>query len=152
MPSSLELTETIRQLIDVITTRSMRERSHFVKASGLSMPQFGILMHLYYSNNCGISLLGEHMDISAPAASQLVDRLVQHGLVERTEDPNDRRAKQLTLTPKGRELIETGLTARTRWVDELVMSLKPEDYDQVAAVLSKLTEAVRDLEQSKVKE
>jgi DNA-binding MarR family transcriptional regulator len=81
-----------------------------------------------------------------------VDRLVQHGLVERTEDPNDRRAKQLALTPKGRELIETGLTARTRWVDELVRSLKPEDYDQVAATLSKLTEAVRELEQSKVKE
>ena len=152
MPSSPELTETIRQLIDVITTRSMRERAHFVKTSGLSMPQFGILMHLYYSNNCGISHLGEHMDISAPAASQLVDRLVQHGLVERTEDPNDRRAKQLTLTPKGRELIETGLTARTRWVEELVRSLKPEDYDQVAATLSKLTEAVRELEQSKVKE
>jgi DNA-binding MarR family transcriptional regulator len=152
MPSSPELTEAIRQLIDVITTRSMRERAHFVKASGLSMPQFGILMHLYYSNNCGISHLGEHMDISAPAASQLVDRLVQHGLVERTEDPNDRRAKQLTLTPKGRELIETGLTARTRWVDELVKSLKPEDYDQVAATLSKLTEAVRELEQSRVKE
>ena len=152
MPSSPELTEAIRQLIDVITTRSMRERAHFVKASGLSMPQFGILMHLYYSNNCGISHLGEHMDISAPAASQLVDRLVQHGLVERTEDPNDRRAKQLTLTPKGRELIETGLIARTRWVDELVRSLKPEDYDQVAATLSKLTEAVRELEQSKVKE
>jgi DNA-binding MarR family transcriptional regulator len=152
MPSSPELTEAIRQLMDVITTRSMRERSHFVKASGLSMPQFGILMHLYYSNNCGISHLGEHMDISAPAASQLVDRLVQHGLVERTEDPNDRRAKQLALTPKGRELIETGLTARTRWVDELVRSLKPEDCDQVAATLSKLTEAVRDLEQSRVKE
>jgi DNA-binding MarR family transcriptional regulator len=152
MPSSPELTEAIRQLIDVITTRSMRERSHFVKASGLSMPQFGILMHLYYSNNCGISNLGEHMDISAPAASQLVDRLVQHGLVERTEDPHDRRAKQLALTPKGRELIETSLTARTSWVDELVKSLKPEDYDQVATTMTKLTEAVRNLEQSKVKE
>jgi DNA-binding MarR family transcriptional regulator len=152
MTSSSELTRTIRQLIDVITTRSMRERSHFVKASGLSMPQFGILMHLHYSNNCGISHLGEHMDISAPAASQLVDRLVQHGLVERTEDPHDRRAKQLALTAKGRELIETSLTARTRWVDELVRSLRPEDYNQVATTLSKLTEAVQDLEQSKVKQ
>lgn len=152
MTSSPQLTETIRQAMDVFTTRSMHEWSRYVKTTGLSMPQFGILMHLYYRHSCGISHLGEHMDISAPAASQLVDRLVQHGLVERTEDPNDRRAKQLTLTPKGRELIETGLIARTRWVDELVMSLKPEDYDQVANTLSKLTEAVRDLEQSKVKE
>lgn len=146
MTSSSELTETIRQLMDVITTRSMRERSHFVKASGLSMPQFGILMHLYYSTNCGISHLGEYMDISAPAASQIVDRLVQHGLVERTEDPNDRRAKQLTLTPKGRELIETGIVERTRWVDELAASLSTETYDAVASTLAMLTEAVRKLE------
>jgi DNA-binding MarR family transcriptional regulator len=150
MPSSSELTETIRQLIDVITTRSMHEWSRYVKTTGLSMPQFGILMHLYYRSSCGISHLSEHLDVSAPAASQLVDRLVQHGLVERIEDPIDRRAKQLTLTPKGRELIETGLTLRTRWVDELIMSLKPEDYNQVAATLSKLTEAVRELEQAKV--
>jgi DNA-binding MarR family transcriptional regulator len=151
MTSSSELTETIRQLMDVITTRSMRERSHFVKASGLSMPQFGILMHLYYSTNCGISHLGEYMDISAPAASQIVDRLVQHGLVERTEDPNDRRAKQLTLTPKGLELIETGITARTRWVDDLVKSLALEDYDKIASTFGKLTEVVQALEQPKLK-
>ena len=146
MTSSSELTETIRQWMDVITTRSMQERTHYVKATGLSMPQFGILMHLFYSKNCGISHLGEHMDISAPAASQIVDRLVQHGLVERTEDPHDRRAKQLALTPKGHELIETGIVARTRWVDELAASLSPENYEAVAATLVILTEAVRKLE------
>jgi DNA-binding MarR family transcriptional regulator len=151
MTSSSELTEKIRQLVDVITTRTMRERSQYVKATGLSMPQFGILMYLYHSSNCGISHLGEYMDISAPAASQLVDRLVQHGLVERTEDPNDRRAKQLALTPKGRELIETGLTARTRWVDELAASLTPDDYAGIASTLDLLTEAVRKLENRETK-
>jgi DNA-binding MarR family transcriptional regulator len=151
MTSPTELTETIRQLMDVITTRTMRERSQYVKASGLSMPQFGILMHLYRSNNCGISHLGEYMDISAPAASQLVDRLVQHGLVERTEDPNDRRAKQLALTPKGRELIEKGNIERTRWVDELAASLAPESYDSVVSTLAMLTKMVRRLEQSEIK-
>jgi DNA-binding MarR family transcriptional regulator len=146
MTSSSELTKTIRQWMEVITTRSMQERSRYVKATGLSMPQFGILMHLYYRTNCGISHLGEHMDISAPAASQLVDRLVQHGLVERTEDPHDRRAKVLALTPKGRELIEAGFVERTRWVDDLVASLSPETYDLVASTLAMLTETVNKLE------
>jgi DNA-binding MarR family transcriptional regulator len=114
------------------------------------MPQFGILMHIHYRHSCGISHLSEHLDVSAPAASQLVDRLVQHGLLERTEDPNDRRAKVLALTPKGRELIETGIVARTRWVDELIQSLPPEEYDEVASALSALTDAVRRLEQTKV--
>jgi DNA-binding MarR family transcriptional regulator len=151
MTTSSELTFTIRQWMEVITTRSMQERAHYVKSTGLSMAQFGIMMHLYYWKNCGISHLGEHMDISAPAASQLVDRLVQHGLVERTEDPNDRRAKQLALTPKGRELIEKGIDERTRWVDELAASLSPEDYDVVASTLAMLTEMVRRLEQSELK-
>jgi DNA-binding MarR family transcriptional regulator len=137
--------------MEVITTRSMQERANFVKAAGLSMAQFGILMHLHYRHNCGISHLGEHMDISAAAASQLVDRLFQHGLLERTEDPSDRRAKVLTLTPKGRELIEKSLTARTRWVDELVGAISPEDYDEVTVTLTKLTQAVRDIEQPQIK-
>jgi DNA-binding MarR family transcriptional regulator len=151
MTSFSELSEIIRQWADMTTTRSMQERSHYVKVSGLSMPQFGILMYLYSRSDCGISDIGERMDISAPAASQMVDRLVQHGLVERTEDPNDRRARQLTLTPKGRELIEAGLTARTHWVDDLVRSLAPEDYDEVASTLAKLIEVVQALEQPKVK-
>jgi DNA-binding MarR family transcriptional regulator len=151
MTSSVELTETIRRFMEVITTRSMQERANYVKSSGLSMAQFGILMHLYYRHNCGISHLGEHMDISAAAASQLVDRLVQHGLLERTEDPNDRRAKMLALTPKSLELIETSLVARTRWVDELVVAINPDDYAEVETTLSKLTQAVRDIEQPQTK-
>jgi DNA-binding MarR family transcriptional regulator len=150
MTSPNELTETLRQAMDVFTARSMHEWSRYVKATGLSMPQFGILMHLYYRHSCGISHLSGHLDVSAPAASQLVDRLVQHGLLERTEDPNDRRAKVLALTSKGRELIETGIVARTRWVDELIQSLPPEEYDEVASALSALTDAVRRLEETKV--
>jgi DNA-binding MarR family transcriptional regulator len=144
------LTETIRQAMDVFTTRSMHEWSRYVKTTGLSMPQFGILMHLYYRHSCGISHLSDHLDVSAPAASQLVDRLVQHGLLERVEDPHDRRAKQLTLTPKGRTLIETGIVERTRWVDELVQSLAPGEYEEMASALAALTEAVRRLEQTRV--
>lgn len=151
MTSSSELADTIRQLMAVITTRSMQERANFVKAAGLSMAQFGILMHLNYQHGCGISHLGEHMDISAAAASQLVDRLVQHGLVERAEDPNDRRAKVLTLTSKGQDLIERSLAIRTRWVDELVSAIRPEDYAEVDSTLSKVTQAVKDTEQQEIK-
>jgi DNA-binding MarR family transcriptional regulator len=151
MTSLSELSEIIRQWADMTTTRSMQERSHYVKVSGLSMPQFGMLMYLYSRSTCGISDIGERMDISAPAASQMVDRLVQHGLVERTEDPHDRRAKMLALTPKGRELIEIGIVERTRWVNELAASLPPEVYEAVGSALTMLTEKVRRLEQSELK-
>jgi DNA-binding MarR family transcriptional regulator len=39
----------------------------------------------------------------APAASRAVDTLVRAGLVERTQDPDNRRRLALRLTEKGRE-------------------------------------------------
>lgn len=42
----------------------------------------------------------------APAVSRAIDSLVRAGLVERAEDPNNRRRLALRLTAKGREELE----------------------------------------------
>ena len=146
MINSVELTESVRQWMDVFTMRSMHAWGRYVKASGLSMPQFSILMNLNYRHPCGISDIGEHMEISAAAASQLVEKLFQSGLLERAEDPHDRRAKLLTLSDKGRALIKNGIEARSSWVDEMIAALTPDEYENVAAALGSLTRAARQLE------
>jgi len=149
MTSSTDLSEMIHQLMDVITTRSMKERAHFIKAAGLSLPQFGILMHLYYNNSSGVSYLSEYMDVSVAAISQLVDRMVQNGLVERTEEPNDRRAKHLTLTREGRALIESGLAKRYIWVDTVMKRLTPKECKQVEQGLDILAHHLQQIQEEK---
>src|SRR5512146_2649002 len=104
MTSPTQLTQTLRNFMDVVMQHSMHERAHLAKQSGLSMPQFGILMQIYHRGNCGISDISNRFDITSAAASQLVDKLVQSGLVQREEDPQDRRAKLLNLTEKGKEM------------------------------------------------
>lgn len=126
--------------------QSMRERAHFARATGLSMPQFGILMQLHYHGNCGVSDIGERFDITSAAASQLVDKLVQSGLIQREEDPNDRRAKLLNLTPKGRDFIQQGIEERYRWVDQLAGKLNAEQRAKVTEALQVMTQAARELE------
>jgi DNA-binding MarR family transcriptional regulator len=138
-----------RKWVDIFATRSMHEWMRYVKSSGLSMPQFGILMNLHNRQTCGVSDISEHMEISAAAASQLVEKLVQSGLLVREEDPIDRRAKRLTLSPRGLELIETGLEARSQWVDELITTLTPAEYETVVSALSTLTQAAGRLESRK---
>jgi DNA-binding MarR family transcriptional regulator len=64
-------------------------------------------------------------------------------LIERTEDPKDRRAKRLALTPKGRTLIESGIEARSRWVEGLTDALTPEQQSMTISALTLLTEAAR---------
>lgn len=146
MVSAPQLIQTIRQFMDFAMHHSMRERAHFAKATGLSMPQFGILMQLHYRGNCGVSDIGERFDITNAAASQLVEKLVQSGLIQREEDPSDRRAKLLNLTEKGREFIHKGIEERYRWVDELAAKLTPEERIKVSEALEIMTQAAKELE------
>jgi DNA-binding MarR family transcriptional regulator len=146
MISSHQLIQTIRQFMDFAMHHSMRERAHFAKATGLSMPQFGILMQLHYRGNCGVSDIGERFDITNAAASQLVEKLVQSGLIQREEDPTDRRAKLLNLTDKGRQWIQQGIEERYRWVDQLAAKLTAEERAKVDEALQIMTQAAKELE------
>ncbi len=96
-----------------------------------------------------MSEVSERFDISAAAASQLVDKLVQAGYLERTEDPNDRRAKLLTLSAKGEELVQQGTEERYRWMDDLTSKLSTEEQLKVVEALNILTEAAQAMEAQK---
>ena len=148
MTERVLLPQALRAWMDVSTHYSQRSWAHHAKATGLSMPQFSILMQLFYRGNSGISEISEWFEITSAAASQHVDNLVQAGLIERTEDPRDRRAKQILLSPKGKALIESGMSERYRWMDALVETLEEKDRQKIAEALVILTEAVRKLDQA----
>ena len=146
MPTNHQFAEVLREWAEVFMNRSMRDSIQVWKDSGLSMPYITTLMRLHYHGACGISEVGHHLSVTNAAASQMADKLVQQGLVERAEDPNDRRAKQLTLTPRGRALVQKSLEARRRWLEELVTALTPEQQAVIITALPYLTQAARRLE------
>jgi DNA-binding MarR family transcriptional regulator len=141
--------QAIHAWMDVFMHRSMRGWSHFAKSTGLSMPQFNILMQLHHKGACGVSEISERFDITSAAASQLVEKLVQSGYLERAEDPSDRRAKVLNLTAQGHSLVERGTRERYRWMEELVRNLSAEERARVGEALTILTEAAQHLEGGK---
>ena len=149
MTKPTQFSQTLRAWMDTFMHRSMRGWSHFAKSTGLSMSQFSILMQLHHKGPCGLSEIGERFDISAAAASQLVDKLVQAGYLERTEDPTDRRAKLLALSDKGKELINQGTEERHRWMDDLTSKLSTEEQAKVVEALNILTEAAQTMEAKK---
>ena len=144
MTKSPPVTQSLRTWMDVFMHRSMRGWTHFAKSTGLSMPQFSILMQLHHKGICGVSEISERFDISNAAASQLVDKLVQSGYIERDEDPSDRRAKVLKISPAGLKLVEEGISERYRWMDELTSQLNAEERVKVAEALTILTAAAKE--------
>ena len=147
MSETKVLTEVIREWSEVFMHRSMRDFRRFMDETGLSFSQINILMGLVHEKISGVSEIGEKMGVTNAAASQAVDRLVQLDLIERTEDPEDRRAKRLALTIKGRTLIEKGIEARCKWVEGLTDALTPEQQNMIISSLILLTEASRKMEE-----
>lgn len=145
MSTTKQFNTTLREWAEIFMTRSMRGWMHFVKSSGLSMPQFTIIMRLYHHGMCGVSDVSSHLEVTNAAASQLVDRLVQQGLLDRAEDPHDRRAKQITLSAKGRALVEKGIEARHRWLEGLGDKLLPDQQVMVTEALICLMDATRNM-------
>ena len=152
MAQSLQLSQAIRSWMDIFMHRSMRGWGLFAKSTGLSMPQFSVMMQLHHRGNCAIGDISERFDITNAAASQLVDKLVQSGFIKREEDPQDRRAKMLNLTDKGRKLIQRGIEERYRWVDDLAGKLTLEERAKVTEALNFMTRAAKELEAEPIQE
>ena len=143
MSPTKELMEVIHAWSEVYMRRSGRDFKRFLDETGLSFSQLNVLMRLYHGGNSGVSEIGEQMGVTRAAASQAIARLVTQGLIERSEDPSDRRAKRLALTPKGRTLIEKGIEARSQWVEGLTDAFTPEQQSMIVSALALLTEASR---------
>ncbi|MGA2502639.1 MAG: MarR family transcriptional regulator [Anaerolineales bacterium] len=137
------LTDVIREWSEVFMQRSMRDFRRFMLTTGLSFSQINILMRLVHRGSTSVSEVGEQLGITSAAASQAVDRLVQLGLIVRTEDPEDRRAKQLALTQKGRDLIDQGVEARSKWVEGVTDTLSSEQQNMIISALILLTSAAQ---------
>ncbi len=85
-----------------------------------------------------VGRMAELLGIGKPAASVLVEALVQLTLVERAEDPSDRRRTIVRLTPQGEELVSQLQHGERRLVRALLGRLAPDD-------LAALTQGMRAL-------
>ena len=130
-----ELTQTLQDWIELFMRRSMHNMLLFAKENNLSMSQMGALMNIHRHQMCNVSEIGDELGVTSAAASQMLERLVQQGVIERTEDPNDRRAKQIALTEKGTQFLHESFRARYAWLGELAVSFTPEEQAQIQTAL-----------------
>jgi len=132
----------LREWTGIFVQRSMIDFKNFMNESGLSPSQVNTLMHIYYKGACSITAISQHVGITNPAASQMVDKLVQMDLIDRTEGKHDRRARLINLSPQGRTLIERGIKVRFDWLDEIAGELTPEQQEEATRVLTLMTAIV----------
>lgn len=93
----------------------------------VTMPQARCLMYVALNPSISISTLASHLRIGLPAASGLVERLVDAGHLQRNPDPGDRRQQLLTLTTGGQALVERFHELPAEKLGELIAGLDLEE-------------------------
>jgi DNA-binding MarR family transcriptional regulator len=112
-------------------------RTIAVEQFGISVEQFHILRHIRKGAS-SVSDLAEVRQISRPGVSQIVDMLVDKGLVDRQRHPDDRRYVQLELTQEGDRLLDAIFRKNQAWMMEKMAVLTPAELDEIMRALEML--------------
>lgn len=103
----------------------------------LTLPQAQAL-RLLRESPLATGKLAASIGISAPAVSQLTDRLAKKQLIERRAIDSDRRSVIIALTDKGRRIVDGVRARRYEVFSETMSRLSDEDSRQVIEALGKI--------------
>jgi DNA-binding MarR family transcriptional regulator len=138
-PDTEALAADLAALIAYIQRHCNADLFEAVGAIELSLTQIKLL----YLLDAGAKKLtvkqgAELVHVSLPAASRLVDDLVQRGFLARHEDSEDRRMKRISLTDAGRAVIHRLNAARLTGLNQFVERLTEDERHALKDALAML--------------
>jgi DNA-binding MarR family transcriptional regulator len=145
MQSSNPFSATLHEWLGIFRRSLMGNFFTYARNNGLTMAQFGTMLHIFHKGACGVSDIGNDLGVTNSAASQMLERMVQLRLISRSEDPTDRRVKHIVLTDKGRQIIEESSLAFQTWMEDLAGTMTSEEQEQVRDALTILIEKANQL-------
>ncbi len=116
------------------------EEAVFAK-EGLTTQQHAVLIAIKYIDDpVTVSEVAHWLDRNPNGISMLVDRMVRDGLVKRTRDLRDRRSVRLSMTNKGKEILEQATMSGWELVQEILSCLSDEDLRTFNSILERMRE------------
>ena len=102
-----------QQILEVVPVvwRTIRTELRRHRTADLSVPQFRTLAYIDRNANTSLSDVAEHIGLTLPSMSKIVDGLVTRKFVTRQTHPTDRRRMTLALTTRGLNALEASRAA-----------------------------------------
>ena len=109
-----------------------------IQSLGLCLSDFGVLEALLHKGPLPVNTIGGLIRLTSGSITAAVDRLESKGLVERRNDPGDRRARVVHLTASGRNLISSAFEDHEAAMERATSGLTASERSEAAALLKKL--------------
>ncbi len=117
------------------------------KVIPMSMEQFGMLRFLHNCGELTPKEMAEKCGVHKSAITAKAARLVEKGLIERKEHPNDRRYVYLTLTKKGEDIYMQSEQAMIEFVSNFFAQLDGEEVEVFLKVYGKINKMIEQKEE-----
>jgi MarR family transcriptional regulator, transcriptional regulator for hemolysin len=140
-----------RQLIAQIVESSRLLRNYIeqrAKSRGTTRAQWIVLFRLRQQEGLSQVDLAEVLELQPISLVRLLDRLVQHGLLERRHDPRDRRANRLFLTASGRQLVDDLDSLRDSIAIDVLQDIPSASLKTSLATLKDVKERIKGFAES----
>jgi DNA-binding MarR family transcriptional regulator len=111
----------------------------------ITMPQAKLLYLVAAGGELPMSTLAQRLGVSLSTVSGLLDRVVDHGLATRREDPADRRQVLVGLTPDGASFIDRFRELNARQMRELLDALDDTELETLRTAFVALARAAERL-------
>ena len=112
--------------------------SRHIRGLGIGESDFAVLEALLHKGPLPVNTIGGLVHLTSGSITAAVDRMEAKGLVERQNDPSDRRARIVHLTDAGRKLISCAFADHEAAMEKACAGLTPQERTQAAALLKKL--------------
>ena len=128
-----EVLETVPLVFRVIR---LELRKH--GARELSVPQFRTLDFVGRHPGASLSEVADHIGLTLPSMSALIDGLVTLGFAARRTNPDDRRRMTLALTDRGKMTLRTAREATQEYLAQVLEALSSDDHVALIKSMSTL--------------
>jgi len=103
----------------------------------LTLPQFLVLASIHkHGMGCPVGTLAKEMFQSFPTMTGIVNRLKKSRLVERGDDPKDRRKVMISLTLEGQQLLNRAKTSRRKQMIDALSGFSAQDRREFLRLLT----------------
>jgi DNA-binding MarR family transcriptional regulator len=127
---------------EVLDWKLLRETSPLP----LTLSQFHLLKLMAFNGQHQLNQIAEFLGVSPPAATKNIDKLEGLGLVIRTRDRDDRRATLLSVSHKGRRLVQRYEELKLQRLKPVLAAFRPEELESLADLMERFAVELLDRE------
>jgi MarR family transcriptional regulator, lower aerobic nicotinate degradation pathway regulator len=137
----IDVAEFAGQLFFRLWRVSHTRTAQALESLGLTPPLFALLNVLGARTGAIQQEIGQAMGIDPSTMVSLIDQLESAGLAKRRPHPKDRRAREVSITPKGRQLLKRGRGLAAQVENDVLRGLNSDERHQLLTLLRRVLDS-----------